>query len=419
MATEGTSSNLIENDGQTMERMKRVSALLADKNLRDLLIQKLSDDGHVPKGTTWNNVEIATGRSPSGSAHCSAVPPQFPFMPFPAAPFWGPFHTSPVSGAGMSNPPELSRQVLQGSTHLSGQPGSSRSQDQGEDDQPGSSRAQGQDDKADEDFVDLLDEEESLELVQFDPTVPNENAWEAGEKIDSFIEKHFNHTITAEERDAIMKDFPKPSCTALCAPKLDEDIKKQIRMAGKDPHFGVEKHLFKLQEQILDMAGPLTCLWADLLNPEATVMPEDIILLLQRVLVLLGSASYNVTQERRRVALSRVNPAINSLPDDKEEEKDKGKTLFGGGFLEKATKRIEEEKALAKVAGAGRKPPPPAKRRRLDNKDPNDLRRFLEKGAPARYGGRNTGRRQPYFQKGSTKGKSNSNASRRQWTKNN
>ena len=148
------------------------------------------------------------------------------------------------------------------------------------------------------DFVDLLDKEESLELVQFDPTVPDENAWEAGEIINSFIEKHFNHTITAEERDAIMKDFLKSSCTALCTPKLDKDIKKQIRMAGKDPHFGVEKHFFKLQEQILDMAGPLTCLWADF-NQEATVKPEDIILLLQRVLVLLGSASYNVTQERR------------------------------------------------------------------------------------------------------------------------
>lgn len=115
------------------------------------------------------------------------------------------------------------------------------------------------------------------------------------------------------------------------------------------------------------MAGPLTCLWADLLNQDATVTPENIILLLQRVLVLLGSASYNVTQERRRVALSQVNPTINSLPDDTEEAKEKDKTLFGGGFLKKATKRIEEEKVLAKVAGAGHKPPP-VKRHRLDNK---------------------------------------------------
>jgi len=154
---------------------------------------------------------------------------------------------------------------------------------------------QGQDD---EDVVEFLDEEESLELVQFDPTVPDENVWEAGEIINSFIEKHFKHTITAEEKNAIMEDFPKLSCTALCTPKFDKDIKKQIRMVGRDPHFRVEKHLFKLQDQILDKAGPLTCLWMDLLDQDISMKPEEIILLLQRVLVLLGSASFNITRKR-------------------------------------------------------------------------------------------------------------------------
>ena len=305
MVADGTVNNPTETDEQVAEREKCISTLLADKDLRELLIQKLTDGSHVTKGITrdsTSNVETATGQIPTGSTNWLAFPTQFPFMPFPATLFWGPFHTSPVSGAETSNPPEISRQTLHSSACLSGQPFPSRMQHQGED-LSGSSRLQGQDDEIDEDFGELLDEEESLELVQFDPTVPDENAWEAGEIINSFIEKHFNHTITAKERDAIMKDFPKPSCTAFCMPKLDEDIKKQIRMTGKDPHFRVKKHLFKLQEQILGMAGPLTCLWADL-NQDATVNPEDIILLLQRVLVLLGSAYYTVTQERRRVALA-------------------------------------------------------------------------------------------------------------------
>ena len=113
--------------------------------------------------------------------------------------------------------------------------------------------------------------------------------------------------------------------------------------------------------------------------------------------------------------MGRVNLTIKSLPEDTEGPKEKGKTLFGGGFLEKATKRIEEEKALAKVAGAGRNPPP-AKRLRQDNKDPNDLRRFLENGAPARYGGRRSGRRQPYPQKQAAKVQRKSN---KRWTRNN
>lgn len=44
---------------------------------------------------------------------------------------------------------------------------------------------------------------------------------------------------------------------------------------------------------------------------------------------------------------------MGALPEDTEETKDKAKetTLSGGGFLERTTKRIEEQKALAKVAG--------------------------------------------------------------------
>ena len=97
-----------------------------------------------------------------------------------------------------------------------------------------------------------------------------------------------------------MKDYPKPNIKVLFAPKLDKNVKAQIERSGKlkDPHYRVEKHLYNLQKQILDMAGPLTCLWADFLNQDATVNPKDVILLLPSTLTLLGSASHTITQER-------------------------------------------------------------------------------------------------------------------------
>jgi len=89
-------------------------------------------------------------------------------------------------------------------------------------------------------------------------------------------------------------------------------------------------------------------------------------------------------QERRKVAWSRVNPTtVSFLPEDEEEGKEM--TLFGGGFLERASKRIEEEKMLAKVTGS--KPPPPECQRVVQPQ--KDLRRFLEQGARAKYSGRN------------------------------
>ena len=139
------------------------------------------------------------------------------------------------------------------------------------------------------------------------------------------------------------------------------------------------------------MAGPLTCLWADMANKEAKVNPHEVILLVQRVLVLLGSAAYSVKQERMKVAWSRINPStLGLLQEDTEEDKEEN-TLFDSGFLERAAKRMEEEKALAKVTGTR-----PGGNTQKRQGDPNDLRRFLERGAPARYGGKNSQRHQPY-----------------------
>ena len=190
-----------------------------------------------------------------------------------------------------------------------------------------------------------------------------------------------------------MKDFPKPNCEALTVPKLDQEVKEQLKRKGKDPFFGGEKSLYKIQEQLLDATGPLTCLWSDLLNKEAKVSSEDILLLIQRALVLLGSASHTVSQERRKIAWSRINPQLKTLATEEYDKRESN--LFESGFLEKATKRLEAEKALSKVTSQGRGGGPPPKRARFEN-DRNDLRSFLSRGAPAQYGSRKVQRQQPY-----------------------
>ena len=85
----------------------------------------------------------------------------------------------------------------------------------------------------------------------------------------------------------------------MSAPKLDEQLKEQLK---KDPHYGSAKSLYKLQEQVLDVAGPFTCLWLDLLNKEAEVSNEDVILLHQCTLLLVGSASHAISLERKKIA---------------------------------------------------------------------------------------------------------------------
>ena len=57
----------------------------------------------------------------------------------------------------------------------------------------------------DEDSIHLLDEGKSLELIQFDLIGENEStcmhAWDAS---NSFLKKHFTHTISSEECDSII-----------------------------------------------------------------------------------------------------------------------------------------------------------------------------------------------------------------------
>jgi len=92
--------------------------------------------------------------------------------------------------------------------------------------------------------------------------------------------------------------------------------------------------------------------------------------------------------------LSHVNPSISTLPDDTEEGQDKVKetTLFGSVFFKKVTNRMEEQKALVKVAGVRNGPP----HKSQHSRDPNDHHRFFEKGTPENYGGKNSKRQQLY-----------------------
>ena len=185
-----------------------------------------------------------------------------------------------------------------------------------------------------------------LELVEFDPTVDTPTTWTPSEAMTAFLEKHFNCCLTDSEKDEILNDFS--NTPVLNASKLDEDVVEQLKSKGKDPHFGQEKVLYKLQEALLDVSSPLMCLWEDLTNPRAEVSRKETMLFTQHALVLLGSASNAVNLERRKIAWARINPSLKGLATESYDKRED--QLFAPGFLEKASKKIETQKALAKVS---------------------------------------------------------------------
>ena len=112
-------------------------------------------------------------------------------------------------------------------------------------------------DDQESDVVTLLDEAEALELVEFDPAVTPKNSWKPPKPIVTFLEKHFNKSFSEEERESIMKDFPKPDCGVLTAPKLDEQVKEHLKMKGKDPLFGRMRRNWAVRA----MGKPPTGIW--------------------------------------------------------------------------------------------------------------------------------------------------------------
>ena len=102
--------------------------------------------------------------------------------------------------------------------------------------------------------------------------------------------------------------------------------------------------------------------------------PEDVLLLIQRALVLLGSASHSISIERRKLVWAKMNPKLRSLGS--EEYGARGTDLFGPGFLEKASKRLEVEKTLSKVT---KLPPQNARSGRYES-DKSDLQSFFIQG---------------------------------------
>ena len=305
---------------------KKLNELLSDASTRTALLQRLNMQPASQSSTVLDGLAPMPYLTFSGTAVGSGwpvFPVPFPFAPTPNfPPFW------PQNAVGTQPAPQRSDEV--GGTHTTRL---NNSEEVGDTALPGASGLQdNQEQLNEEDVIDHLSETEALEMVEFDPKVASEEKWVPPQSVATFLEKHFKRCLSSEEREAILKDFPKPDCPVLEVPTLDEPVRDHLKRKGKDPHFGSEKTLYKLQGQVLDLAGPLTCLWADLLNADAKVKREDVLLLVQRILVLLGSVSNSIMQERRQISWSRLNPLIKDFYLDDEDKGKKGTTLFGGGF---------------------------------------------------------------------------------------
>lgn len=87
---------------------------------------------------------------------------------------------------------------------------------------------------------------------------------------------------------------------------------------GRDPRKGFEKGLKRVQDKLLDVAGPLTQALVITDGAIAQVSAPDPLILwdwLQRCICLLGNANSALSAERRHTVLLRFDPQLMDMAE--------------------------------------------------------------------------------------------------------
>ena len=187
-----------------------------------------------------------------------------------------------------------------------------------------------------------------------DITIPA-GRWDASEELSSFLDVVFaDKPLSVYDHKQIPKEFPRPNVELVFTPVLDDYLGSLVTGAK-----GVDKEAKKLQDQLLDIVGPLSMAFEHISSCQEneddsgtiTLPTQDVDGLyacLSEALALLGSVNAQYKVQRRKQVLDKVNPQISSLAS--EPFPDGGKNLFGPSFEEKELKRNETVKILSKAA---------------------------------------------------------------------
>jgi len=130
--------------------------------------------------------------------------------------------------------------------------------------------------------------------------VESKENWILPQPILAFLEKHFGKGLAPGELDSIVEDFSKPQCKL---PTLDEQAKGRT-------------HTLELK---ISLQAARVCpgfYWSSHLSVGRFTGHKDqdqVILLIQRILLMVADLFHSILQEWRQIAWSRLNPVIKDI----------------------------------------------------------------------------------------------------------
>ena len=241
----------------------------------------------------------------------------------------------------------------------------------------------------------------SSSAAPFDPASlvqSREGTFTPPDPIVKYLEKHFKHCLSKQEREALFKEHPQPDTAVCVVPRVDKYITDFLgRRMPKDR----DAELMRIQAAVLAIARPLTSSWQKLQETEADdgeeilVPASEVLGMIQRTLCLVGNASEYISQTRRTNILEAIDPSWSSYAA--EEFPGAKDSLFGEAFQVNLTERVEKNTALAKAVSITKKQKKEGNHTFTPRSNPGDDR-FFCRGPPARYGGRQGKNAIPYNQ---------------------
>lgn len=146
------------------------------------------------------------------------------------------------------------------------------------------------------------------------------------------------------------KAHPLPRTPVMKVPKVDRFVLDHLHQRfpkSRDAELGT------IQSALLRAAGPLSCLWSELLDndllkeEESMINVHDVLNVVQRTLVLLGNANELISQTRRCNILRAVDQGLEKY--GKEPRSKSQEFLFGNEFCSQLKAQVESDKALTQV----------------------------------------------------------------------
>ena len=165
-----------------------------------------------------------------------------------------------------------------------------------------------------------------------------------------YLETHFRASLQKDARSAMHKTHPIPRTPVMRVPKVDGFMLDHLKQRFPK---SCDHELGTIQAALLRCTGPLSCLWAELIDndllksEDAVINVHDVLNVLQCTLVLLGNANELVSQTRRCSILRAVDQDLEKY--GKEPPSNNQEFLFGKEFCSQLKTQVESDKTLTQV----------------------------------------------------------------------